>query len=108
MAQRVDILLVDDIDGSEATETVVFGLDGTTYEIDVNEKNAAKIRKAITPFIESARKVSRTTGNARRTRSTPTGPSAADVRTWATANGYEVPEKGRIPADVRDAYNAAH
>lgn len=108
MVQRVDILLVDDIDGSEATETVVFGLDGTTYEIDVNEKNAAKIRKAIQPFVESARKVSRTNGPPRRSRSTPTSPSAAAVRAWAAEQGIEVPEKGRIPADVRDAYNAAH
>lgn len=106
MAQRVNIELVDDIDGSEAVETVSFTLDGTAYEMDLSEKNAAKIREALDPFVNAARKVSRVKANSRR--STPSGPSAADVRTWAQAHGHEVPERGRIPAVVREAYAAAN
>ena len=108
MAQRVDISLVDDLDGGEATETVAFGLDGTAYEIDVAEKNAAKIRKALAPFIESARKVNYRSNVTTRRKAAATGPAAADIRAWAVEQGYEVPEKGRIPADIRDAHTAAH
>lgn len=107
MAQRVNIVLVDDIDGSEAAETVAFGLDGTSYEIDLNDKNAAKLRDALANYVGHARKV----GGARRgraaTKSTG-GASAKDVRDWARANGHKVPDRGRIPADVREAYDAAH
>ena len=65
MAQRVNIVLVDDIDGSDATETIAFGLDGSSYEIDLNDKNAAKLRDALAGYVGHARKV----GGARRTRS---------------------------------------
>ncbi|KAA1419559.1 Lsr2 family protein [Nocardioides humilatus] len=108
MAQRVNIVLVDDIDGSEASETVAFGLDGSSYEIDLNEKNAAKLRDALAGYVGHARKV----GGARRGRSAAKAPaggvSAKDVRDWARANGHKVPDRGRIPADVREAYDAAH
>lgn len=106
MVQRVEISLVDDLDGTEAAETVAFTLDGTAYEIDLSEKNAAKIRKGLDPYVSAARRVSRN-GTARR-RSTPAGPPAADVRAWAQSNGYEVPERGRIPAEVREAYAASN
>ncbi|WP_183095440.1 histone-like nucleoid-structuring protein Lsr2 [Nocardioides stalactiti] len=110
MAQRVNIVLVDDIDGSEATETVAFGLDGTSYEIDLNDKNAAKLRDALAAYVGHGRKV----GGARRTRGAAKavaaggGASAKDVREWARANGHSVPDRGRIPADVRSAYDAAN
>lgn len=109
MAQRVNIVLVDDIDGSDAAETVAFGLDGTSYEIDLNEKHAAKLRDALATYVGHARKV----GGGRRTRgaakaSATGGASAKDVREWARANGHQVPDRGRIPADVREAYDAAH
>ncbi|MEZ0577792.1 Lsr2 family protein [Nocardioides sp. MH1] len=107
MAQRVNIVLVDDIDGSEATETVSFGLDGTSYEIDLNDKNAGKLRDALANYVGHGRKV----GGARRTRGKAAatgGASAKDVREWARANGHKVPDRGRIPAEVRDAYDAAH
>ena len=107
MAQRVNIVLVDDIDGSEASETVAFGLDGTSYEIDLNDKNATKLRDALAGYVGHARKV----GGARRTRGAAKsagGTSAKDVREWARANGHKVPDRGRIPADVREAYDAAH
>jgi hypothetical protein len=110
MAQKVNIVLVDDLDGTEATETVSFGLDGTTYEIDLNDANAASLREALSGYVGHARKVS---GGGRRTRRSSGGSSSSssntkDVREWAKAQGMEVSERGRISADVQQAYDAAH
>ena len=107
MAQKVNIILVDDLDGSEADETVSFALDGTSYEIDLNEKNAAKLRDALSGYIGHARKVS-TTRKRRSSSSTSSGPSARELRDWARSNGYEVSDRGRVPAEVREAFEAAH
>ena len=111
MAQKVNIVLVDDIDGSDASETVGFGLDGTSYEIDLNDGNAAALRKALAPYVGHARKVSGST-RGRKSRasssSTSSGPSARELRDWARSNGFKVSERGRVPAEVRDAFNAAH
>lgn len=109
MAQKVNIVLVDDIDGSEAVETVAFGLDGSSYEIDLNKKHAAALREAVASYVGHARKV---TGS-RKTRGGGTkapagGPSAREVRDWARSNGYQVPDRGRIPADVREAFDSAN
>ena len=109
MAQKVNIILVDDLDGSEADETVTFGLDGTTYEIDLNGSNAAALREALSGYVGHARKV---TGGARRGRkasgASSTGTNTKDVREWAKSQGMEVSERGRISADVQQAYDAAH
>lgn len=110
MAQKVNIVLVDDLDGTEATETVSFGLDGTTYEIDLNDANAASLREALSGYVGHARKVA---GGGRRARRSSGGPSSSssntkDVREWAKAQGMEVSERGRISADVQQAYDAAH
>ena len=108
MAQKVNIVLVDDLDGTEATETVTFGLDGTTYEIDLNDANAAALREAMSGYVGHARKV---TGGGRRTRKSGGGSSSSntqDVREWAKAQGMDVSERGRISADVQQAYDAAH
>lgn len=109
MAQKVNIVLVDDLDGTEATETVTFGLDGTTYEIDLNDANAAALREAMSGYVGHARKV---TGGGRRGRKSSGGGSSSsntkDVREWAKAQGMEVSERGRISADVQQAYDAAH
>jgi hypothetical protein len=107
MAQKVNIILVDDLDGSEADETVSFALDGTSYEIDLNDKNAAKLRDALSGYIGHARKVS-TTRKRRSSSSTSSGPSARELRDWARSNGYEVSDRGRVPAEVREAFEAAH
>lgn len=107
MAQKVSIVLVDDLDGTEATETVSFGLDGTSYEIDLTDANAAALREALSGYVGHARKV---TGGSRRTRKT-SGASTSntkDVREWAKSQGMEVSERGRISADVQQAYDAAH
>ena len=111
MAQKVNIVLVDDIDGSEATETVSFGLDGTSYEIDLNDTNAAGLREALSTYVGHARKVSGSSRGGRKSRSTTStssGPSARELRDWARSNGFEVSDRGRVPAEVREAFDAAH
>lgn len=115
MAQKVHIVLEDDIDGTEATETVSFGLDGTSYEIDLNDANAAALRESLAPYLGHARKVSgarrgrrpSTSGSAASANGSGSG-SAKEIREWARSNGHKVPERGRIPAEVREAYEAAH
>lgn len=110
MAQKVNIILVDDLDGSEATETVSFGLDGTSYEIDLNDSNAAALREALSGYVGHARKVVGGTRRGRRTSSGSAGSASntKDVREWAKSQGMEVSERGRISADVQQAYDAAH
>lgn len=105
MVQKVNIVLVDDIDGSPADETVTFGLDGTTYEIDLTAANAAKLRDAFAAYVGNARKVTSSGPRRRSARSSDNGgASAREIRDWARSNGYTVPERGRIPADVRSAF----
>jgi Lsr2 len=105
MAQRVHIVLEDDIDGGEATETVLFGVDGINYEIDLSDKNAAKLRDSLAKYIAAAR---RTTPRSRRgSRRSSAGPTTAQVRDWARSNGYQVSDRGRISADIRAAYENA-
>ncbi|HEY8790909.1 MAG TPA: Lsr2 family protein [Actinopolymorphaceae bacterium] len=111
MAQQVNVVLVDDLDGSEAGETVVFGLDGTTYEIDLSEKNAKKLRDSIALYVASARRTGGRRGTARtagRAPSTATSTDTASVRTWAKSKGYEVSDRGRISAEILDAYKKAN
>jgi hypothetical protein len=113
VAQKVNIVLVDDIDGSEATETVSFGLDGTSYEIDLNDKNAGALRDALAGYVGHARKVGAASRRGRRasgssSSSSAGGPSPKEIRDWARGQGMDVPERGRVSADVRAAYEAAH
>lgn len=106
MAQRVQIILEDDFDGGEADETVAFGLDGSDYEIDLSSANASKLRDALAPWVAAARK----TGGRRVRRSVrqAAGPGSAEIRAWAQENGYQVSSRGRVPAEVREAYAKAH
>lgn len=112
MAQKVMTLLVCDLHGdeTEGVETISFGLEGATYEVDVCKKHAKEIRDSVGKFVPSARKVSSRSGGRGRGRrgSKVAGASTADVRTWALENGYDVGERGRIPAAVVDAYRSAH
>ena len=108
MAQKVHIVLEDDLDGSDASQTVTFGLDGTSYEIDLNDKNAAALRDALATYVGHGRKVSGARRGRRSTASSATGHSAKEIRDWARSNGHKVPERGRIPGDVREAFEAAH
>ncbi|HVH93531.1 MAG: Lsr2 family protein [Nocardioidaceae bacterium] len=113
MAQRVNVVLVDDIDGTDAAETISFAMDGVDYEIDLSEKHAADLRDAVSVYVGHARR----TGGRRKGRgrsssnsggSGGSGASAADIRAWARENGWEVPERGRVSAEVREAYAAAN
>lgn len=105
MAQKVSVVLVDDLDGSDAEETVTFSLDGTSYEIDLSAANAAKLRDAFAPYVGHARK---TVGPRRRANARKGGASIPEVRAWAEANGYKLAARGRIPRDIQAAFDAAH
>ena len=107
MAQHFRIELTDDIDGSEATETVAFSLDGVSYEIDLNGVNASGLREKIAPFAAAARKSPR--GGARTAVRRPqrSGSRSATIRQWAQENGYEVSARGRIHREVEAAYDKA-
>jgi Lsr2 len=115
MAQRIVTELTDDTNGKPADETVTFGLDGREFEIDLTSKNATALRKALDPYVQHGRRV-----GGRRTRnasgagaSSPSSRSKAEVdtkvvREWASKNGYKLSGRGRIPANVAEAYRAAH
>lgn len=107
MAQRVEIILEDDIDGGKATETVTFGLDGVTYEIDLNDKNAAALRDALAGYVGAGRRVAgrRSSGSSS---SRSSSGELAKIRAWARANGHDVSDRGRISKKVRDAYAKAN
>ena len=117
MARKVQVILSDDLDDSiSADETVTFALDGTTYEIDLSDKNAAEMRDVLGKYVAAARKVSsrgtRASG-AGRSRATGGGgrmdrEQAGAIRDWARKNGHAVSDRGRIPASVVEAYEAAH
>jgi nucleoid-associated protein Lsr2 len=112
MAQRVQIVLEDDLDGGVAAETVTFGLDGVSYEIDLSDKNAGKLRDGLATWIGHAR---RSGGRRTTVRRAGSGSSSAAsrrdlsaVRAWARANGHQVSDRGRVSAAVQAAYDKAH
>ena len=110
MVQQKSVTLVDDLDGSKAAETVVFSLDGASYEIDLNKRNAATLRKALTEFVENGRRVKQGSPlNKRVQQRAPrrSGVNSAAIREWAAAQGIAVSERGRISADVVSQYEAA-
>jgi hypothetical protein len=107
MAQKVKIILVDDLDGGSADETVRFGLDGVGYEIDLSSSNAAELRSAVERFVAKARKTSG--GRATRTKiSGGRNQDSAQIRQWARDNGYAVNSRGRIQAEIQEAYQKAN
>jgi hypothetical protein len=112
MAQKTIVQLIDDLDGTsnDSIETITFGLDGETYEIDLNDANASKLRDQLADFVASGR---RTGGRAKiGTRATSTSGSGRSreqtqaIREWARSNGWDVAERGRIPANVVEAFEA--
>lgn len=107
MAQKVQVVLVDDIDGSAATETVSFSLDGASYEVDLNEAHASELRGAFGPWISAGRRTSSRKAQSRARKAQAGGSDAAAIRAWAKSAGMDVPERGRIPAKIREAYDAA-
>ena len=119
MAQRVNVKFVDDLDGSDATGTVSFAIDGRAYEIDLSEDNAARLRDSLASFVGAARKSGGTGAAAGRrapkmTTSLGRRPQPLDreqtaaIRAWARQNGHQVSERGRISKTVVDAFQAAH
>ncbi|QKV80781.1 Lsr2 family protein [Amycolatopsis sp. Hca4] len=117
MAKKVTIEISDDTDGSRADQTVPFGLDGVSYEIDLSNANANALRSVLTPFVSAARRtggrrlkvaVGQTTDRTENTPQTTDGYTAAhDIRSWARDHGYEVSSRGRIPTSVLDAYHSS-
>jgi hypothetical protein len=110
VAQKVQVILVDDIDGGSATETVSFGLDGLSYEIDLSAKNAAKLRDTFASYVGAARKVGAGRRSSRRSgrRTAAGGNRNAEIRAWAKSKNMKVSERGRLPADIVEKYDAAH
>ena len=121
MATMTTVTLVDDLDGSEASGSVSFALDGASYEIDLSENNAEKLRDALAGYVASARRVdggrrgpgrpkaaAKPAKAVRGSRTAPDREQTAAVREWARSNGYEVSERGRLSATVLSAFEAAH
>ncbi len=125
MAQKVQVILVDDVDGGEADETVSFALDGVSYEIDVSQENAQALREALAPWVGHARRVGgRSSGRARSAAAStssaapapkPSGRSRGGgrenlsaVRAWAREHGFQVSDRGRVSSEVMAAYDKAH
>jgi len=108
MAQKVQVILVDDLDGGQADETVAFSLDGTDYEIDLSNEHAQELRGAFDRYLQVARKAQRVSRGRRSTARSQSGPSANVIREWARANGFDVNMRGRISSEIREAYDAAN
>jgi len=108
VAQKIQVLLVDDLDGSEADGTVRFGLDGAEYEIDLNAEHARALRDALSRYVQAARRAG---GGARRParggRRAAGGVDSTEVREWAKAQGIEVKDRGRVPAELVARFKAA-
>jgi Lsr2 len=112
VAQKITTLFIDDIDGGAAEGTVRFALDGTDYEIDLNAKHSEELRSALGKYVSHARKVG---GAARRagrpvgraSRGTGSTVNTTEIRNWARENGYEIKDRGRVPADLVAKYQAA-
>ena len=112
MAQRVEVKLIDDLDGGDAAETVSFSLDGISYEIDLSDKHAKKLRDEFATWTGHARRSGSGSRSASRRRSASAGGAKRGdlgaVREWARANGHQVSDRGRISAEVQAAYDKAH
>ena len=112
MAQKIQTLFIDDIDGGAAEGTVRFALDGTDYEIDLNAKHSEELRSALGKYVSHARKVG---GSARRagrgagrgSRGAGSSLNTTEIRNWAREQGYDIKDRGRVPADLVAKYQAA-
>jgi hypothetical protein len=112
VAQRV--VLTDDLDGSEATQTLQYTIDGQEYEIDLSEDNVQRFHAALEPFVSASRQVQRQAaptrrrGDGRRRSGSRWRDDIPQIRAWAEANDYEVSARGRIKKEILDAYDEAH
>jgi Lsr2 len=109
MARKVNVPLVDDIDGSDADEAIQFGLDGTHYEIDLNSDHAQELRGQLQRYVKAARKVTGSAGRSSRVRrATESDARNKEIRNWARERHLDVNDRGRIPADIVAQYEAAN
>jgi len=106
MAQKIQTLFIDDIDGGEAEGTVRFALDGTEYEIDLNARHSAELRSVLGQYVAHARKVGAARRGAARGGRRASAVDTVAVRAWARENGMNIKERGRVPADVVARYQA--
>lgn len=114
MAKKTQVILIDDLDQGQADETVTFGLDGSTYEIDLSSKNAAALRDALAGYVGAAHRLARTgvrsgavSGGRGRGTATADREQTQAIRAWARRNGHTVSDRGRIPGTIVEAYHAA-
>ncbi|MFI5865835.1 Lsr2 family protein [Streptomyces sp. NPDC051546] len=108
MAQKTVVSLIDDLDGGEASETTIFGLDGRTYEIDLNDKNTKKLRDFLEKYAAAGRRQAKS-GTAAPSKTKRSAASAgsgdtAEIRAWAKGQGMNVNDRGRVPQEIREAY----
>jgi len=111
MAKRTTVVIHDDLDGSEGASTVKFGLDGKSYEIDLSEAHEKELRKALEKYLAAATAVTLHGAAASGRRKYGTGPARRDtkhIREWLRSQGVEISDRGRIPTDLMNRYNAAH
>jgi len=97
MARKVEVSLVDDLDGSTAAETIRFGVDGLHYEVDLSEEHIQDLKDALEPYIKAGR------------RAMPySAEDASEIRQWAQKKGFQVSDRGRLNQDIIAAYRKAH
>jgi hypothetical protein len=111
MVKSLVEVLVDDLDGTEAVESVLLGWNGQWRRIELSEKNLAALSKAVDRYWEAGHPVAERGGATRRTRSARSDTNGRDpkaIRAWAEANGIAVPKRGRIPGEIEKRYNQAH
>lgn len=110
MSQKVQVVLTDDLDGTDIPagkgESIPFALDGKTYEIDLTNKNATALRKALAPYVAAGWPLK--TSRGAKVRRVQVGADVRTIKEWARANGYEVNDRGRVPNHVREAFEAAN
>lgn len=110
MAQQFQVRFIDDLDGTDlgdTSNTISFAFEGKEYAIDLSDDNAEAFREAVAPYIQAGHRVTGSKAKAARRTAAPSGNTKA-IREWARNNGYDVSDRGRIPADVADAYAAAN
>jgi len=108
MARQITEVLIDDIDGGNASVSVQLAYQGKTYEIDLNKRNAKKLDDLIKPWITAGRRVTAKSGPVRKSTTASDPAYLAKVRAWAKENGHEVSARGRIAQQTLDAYKAAN
>lgn len=113
MAQKTQVVLTDDVDGTEATQTITFAFQGVSYEIDLNDDHASALEESFSDWISSARRINEPRGG--KTRRASAGASAPgggrdlnDVRSWLRSNGHEVADRGRVSQALLEEYDKAH